>query len=202
MANEPASIDMKEVWRSQTAESVRMSAAELRQRSQKLSKKVFRRNLREDLGAVIAVAIFGYYFWRFHTPLLRLGSSLIIVGTVYVVYQLHARGSARTMPAEMAIHTCLEFHRRELERQRDLLRSVWSWYILPVVPGVIVFVIGGAVAQAAANPGHLSLAAIIFGLTVAIVFAVFFAVWKLNLWAAQKLQLKIDALISLEKESK
>jgi hypothetical protein len=36
----------------------------------------------------------------------------------------------------------LQFHRRELVRQRDLLRSVWLWYIGPFVPGIVVFGMG------------------------------------------------------------
>jgi hypothetical protein len=202
VTNEPASIDMKEVWQSQTAESVRMSAAELRQRSQKLSKKVFWRNVREYVAAAFVVAAFGDYIWKFHAPLIRLGSGLIIAGALYYVYQLHARGSARVMPPAMALDTCLEFHRKELERQRDLVRSVWSWAMLPMVPGMVAFLLGGAVAQGTASPGHAERAVVILGVRVAIVFAVWFAVWKLNQRAARKLQLKIDTLIALEKESK
>jgi hypothetical protein len=202
MTNEPAPIDMKEVWQSQTAESVRMSAAELRQRSQKLSRKVFWRNLREYLAAAFVVAAFGDYFWKFHAPLIRLGCGLMIGAVLYVVYHLHTRGSAKVMPSGMALRTCLEFHRKELERQRDLLLSVWSWYLLPFVPGLIVFRLGIAVAQAASSPGHVGHAVVVFGLNVAFGFSVIFAVWKLNQWAARKLQLKIDTLIALEKESK
>ena len=33
----------------------------------------------------------------------------------------------------------MHFHRRELVRQRDLLRSVLWWYIGPFVPGLVVF---------------------------------------------------------------
>lgn len=201
MTNEPGSIDMKDVWQSHTPETLRMSTAELRQKSQRLRKKVFRRNLREDLAAAIVVAFFGYCFWSFHTLLLRLGPSLIIAGIVYVVYQLHARGSARVMPPELAFHTCLEFHRKELERQRDLVRSVWSWYLAPLVLGVIVFILGGAIAQAAANPGHVGHAVVMFSLRMAFVLALFFGTWKLNQRAARRLQLSIDTLIALEKES-
>jgi hypothetical protein len=202
MTNEPASIDMKDVWQRQTTESAQMSSVELRRRSQKLSRKVFWRNLREYVAAAIVVAGAGYHFWIFPTPLERLGSSLMIASVFYVVYQLHARGSARVMPPGMALHSCLEFHRKELERQRDLLRSLWSWCVLPIVPGVIVFRLGIAVAEAATSPGHVWQAVLEFSVTVALVFTLFFTGWKLNRWASGRLQLKIDALIALEKESK
>lgn len=201
MANEPASVDMKDVWQSQAAEPIKMSSAELRQRSQKLNKKVVRRNIREYLAAAIVVAVMAYDFWKVHELLLRIGSGLIIAGALYIVYQLHARGSAKVMPPEAGLQTCLEFHTKELERQRDLLRSVWSWYILPVVPGVIIFMLGGTIPGAGAIPGHIGHALAIFGIRLAFVFSVFFAVWKLNQRAAKRLQLKIDTLIALQKES-
>jgi hypothetical protein len=199
MANEPASVDMKDVWQSQAGEPIKMSSAELRQRSQKLNKKVVRRNIREYLAAAVVVVLFGYYFWRSPDLLLRLGSFLTIAGALYYGYQLHARGSARIMPPEMARETCLEFHRKELERQRDLVRTVWSWAILPIVPGVIIFMLGGALGGAI--PGHVGHTLAIFGIRLAIVFGVFFTVWKLNQRAAKRLQVKIDTLTALQKES-
>ena len=63
----------------------------------------------------------------------------MIVGTLFMVYTLHKRGSARTVSAEFELRTCMDFHRKELQRQRDLLRDVWSWYLLPFVPGMLVF---------------------------------------------------------------
>jgi hypothetical protein len=41
----------------------------------------------------------------------------------------------------------LDFHRTQLTRQRDLLREVWSWYILPFVPGMLLMLIGFGVAH-------------------------------------------------------
>jgi hypothetical protein len=29
-----------------------------------------------------------------------------------------------------------------LVRQRDMLRSVWRWYIGPIIPGLVVFTVG------------------------------------------------------------
>ena len=60
---------------------------------------------------------------------------------------LHLWGTARTLPSDLALTSALEFHRVQLERQRDLLRSVWWWYLLPFAPGVLVLEIGHALAQ-------------------------------------------------------
>lgn len=192
MANEPRD-DMRAVWQEQPPESAPISLTELRRKARSLHTTVRWRNLREYAGAALGGVTFGYYLWRFPTPLMRVGAALSIAGVLYVMYQLHKRGAARILPAEMARNTCLDFHRRELERQRDLLRSVWRWYLLPLVPGLALFLLGMAVEQLAGR-----------WLPVAVVGGVcalgFFLVGKLNQSAARKLQDQIDALATLEKE--
>ena len=101
-------------------------------------------------------------------------------------YQLHKRGSARLMPADLALTNCLDFHRTELVRQRDLLQSVWWWYLLPFVPGVALIVIGRAIER----PDRQVLAAVV----AAIAALTFVGVGKLNEHAARKIQQKIDTL--------
>jgi hypothetical protein len=78
------------------------------------------------------------------------------------------------------VSTCIEFHRRTLERQRDALRGVGSWYLLPLVPGIAVIMIGTAVNKWTAHPvgmGHLVMG---YGIVAGLIGAVFFVVWKLN----------------------
>jgi hypothetical protein len=139
------------------------------------------------------VAIFGFFFWRFDGILLRTGSALVIAGTLYMMYQLYKRGSAKTVPAELASRTCLDFHRRELERQRGLLRDVWRWYLLPFVPGMVVFLVGLAIEHPPVRWAPV-------GVTAAFCAIVFFLVGKLNQWAARKLQQQIDGLDALEND--
>ena len=202
MENE-TSNDMKNVWRNQPVASVPISLAELHQKAEKLEQQVRRRNLREYAGSLIATAIFGYYIWKFPAPMVRFGCVLVIAGVLVVLYQLHKRGAARVVPAGMAFRTCLDFHRRELERQRDLSRSVWTWYLLPFVPGMAIFLLGLFLwtMRLPNAPAHARLITISFSLTAAFVALVFIAIGKLNQWGARKLQRKIDALDNLGKES-
>jgi hypothetical protein len=123
MANEPRS-DMRNVWQEQPLEPTRVSLAELRLKAQRMRTSVLRRNFREYVGAAVSIAAFGYYLWRFQTPLTRAGSVLSIIGALYVMYQITTRGSARSLPTETTLDACLDFHRRELERQPN--RNVWS----------------------------------------------------------------------------
>jgi hypothetical protein len=194
MTNESPSTDLKNLWQSQPTEPPRIYPGQLRKKIDKFERRIFWRNLREYAAGLVVIAIFGFYEWRFRTLLVRLGSGMIIAGTLYVMYQLHRRASRRPAPAALGASTCIEFHRTSLERQRDALRTVWSWYLLPFVPGLSVLAIGSIASQRAAHPGSLGQLVISVLASQGIIPALFFAVWKLNRRAAEKLQAQIDEL--------
>src|SRR4051794_3106555 len=194
MTNESPSNDMKNLWQSQPTEPPRIHPEQFRKKLDKFERRIFWRNLREYAAGVAVIAIFGFYEWRIRTLLVRLGSGMIIAGTLYVMYQLHRRASRRPAPADLGSSTCIEFHRKSLERQRDALRTVWSWYLLPFVPGLSVLAIGSIASQRAAHPGNLGQLVISVLASQGIIPALFFAVWKQNRRAAEKLQAQIDEL--------
>jgi hypothetical protein len=193
--------DLEALWQDQPSEPPRISPEEFRSKMHRFERKIFWRNLREYAAGALVLIAFGYYEWRFPALLLRIGSTLTIMGTLYVMYQLHRRASSRPSPAEFGLKPCLEYHRRELERQRDALLAAWSWYLLPFVPGMIVFLAGMMAAQVKAHPGLFLPTLIGYGVLAAIGAAVFFVVWKLNQWTAKKLQTRIDELNTLTSES-
>jgi len=197
MTNESTSNEMKSLWQSQPTEPPSIRPEELRRNMSKFERKILWRNVREYAAGAVVIAIFGFYEWRFRTLLVRLGSGMIIAGTLYVMYQLHRRASRRAMPADLGSSTCIEFHRKSLERQRDALRTVWSWYLLPFVPGLSVLAIGSILSQRAAHPGNLGQLVISILASQGIIPAVFFAIWKLNRRAADRLQTQIDELNAL-----
>lgn len=201
MANETRN-DMTSVWQNQPVERVEMSLEQLRRKAQKLQKRVLWRNLREYAASAIVIGAFGYTLWIAPPALIRTGCGLVIAGTLFMVYTLHKKGSAHTVPAELAFRTGVEFHRKELERQCDLLRRVWSWYLLPFVPGLAVF-LAGLFRQTMQQPNAAAHAGVIvatFAVTAALGALVFVGIGKLNQWGARKLQREIDALNALERE--
>ena len=103
-----------------------------------------------------------------------------------MVTQLYRRASSRRLPPHALADACIAFHRHELERRRDALASVWSWYLAPVVPGMVVFLLSFPLE---AYTGW-SEVGIVFGVS-----ALFFvAVGVANRNAAKRLQREIDAL--------
>lgn len=195
-----------QLWQQGFNEPPRFTPEDLRGRASRFERTVWRRNLREYIAAAVVVGVFAYYVWMFPTVLLRAGCGLIIAGCVYVAYQLHRRASARPAPAEMGFQSCLEFQRSELERQRDALKAVWSWYLLPFIPGMIIFLIGLLqftirVTEAAGRHFPVRAAAAGYGLVAACVAVVFVVIWLINQKAARKLQLEIDELDLLTRDS-
>jgi hypothetical protein len=151
--------------------------------------------LREYAAIGAVVVFFGFSMGKY-TPLMRAGAWLCIAGMLYVAYQIHRRGSAKTVAGDLAPASCLDFHRRELERQRDLVMNVWSWYLGPLIPGLVLLM----VAAGMANPGHLKHAWLFVTLYSAIVALGFYFVARLNRRAARCLQRRIDDLVSMGSE--
>lgn len=187
--------DIRKLWHDQGEEPVKMSLDDIRKKAQKVERTIRRRNGIEYVAAAFVVAIFGYYIWHFHEWFMRIGSGLVIAGAAYMVFQLHRRGSAASAPADLGLTTGLDFYRKELERQRALLSSVWRWYPGPFVPGLAVITLGAAIA----NPAHSPYAWIFAGSYAGVVALAFWLVARLNQRAADRLQRQIDELNAAEK---
>jgi len=200
MTDDNSPNELLNAWQSQELGVLAVSVDELRRASDKLARRVFWRNTREYLAAVVVVVGYGYWFFTFHTFLLRLGSVLTVAGVLWVVYQLHKRGSAAPMKMEMDPRSCLDFHRSELMRQRDLLASAWKWYLLPFVPGLGTFMIGQLQLQLLQTHSASQHRSIVLGFAVigGIIAGLFLVVGKLNQWKARNLQKKIDELEAMK----
>lgn len=140
---------LQALWQSQPRGEHAMSVAEVRERARRLERRVARRNQREFIAAVVVVFGYGWILWRVPFAMARIGAGLIIAATIFICYRLHVHGSAASLRTDLGMKSSLEFYRVQLERQRDLLYSVWRWYMLPFVPGFLVLLIGQALAQPA-----------------------------------------------------
>jgi hypothetical protein len=134
MANE----DPLRVWQEQPVEGAVLPLEEIRRRAGKFENRIRNRDWREYIAAAVVLAAFTFYLFWFSDLVMRAGSAMVIAGTIYVVVQLYRRSAPAAMPAEFGLTASVEFYRGELVRQRDLLRSVWKWYLAPFVPGLVV----------------------------------------------------------------
>ena len=164
-----------------------MSLEEVRAQARQFQKRIRSRNIREYSAMVLALVMaipLGFFFRSF--PLVLAAMGLCVAGTLVIAYQFRKRMSLRSFTTEAASMSCLEFYRSELERQRDANLRVWSWYILPMIPGTAMMLIAMAF-----MPG--------LGPVVALFFAVAFTAGFIltgvaNKRGARRLQQKIDEL--------
>ena len=179
---------VQKLWQCQPVEGIKMSVQELRKRSGKFERRILWRNLREYAGALFAIVMFTYFFVQRHDLLYRIAFALFIASMFWIAVQLYRRASAKRMPTGMDASASLQFYRAELEKQRDVVRNVWPWYLAPLVPGFVALTIADVVSLP--YPANLMKPA----LTDVIVAAVFFGVWKMNLRAARCLDRMINDL--------
>lgn len=188
MTPDQSDQDLKALWRNQQMETGPMSIEQIHARA--FQSRIQVRNLVEYAASALVLGIFGFYAVFFPHPLMKLGAVMVMVGTAVMAWQLHRRASARILPPGAAAGASLAFHRAELVRQRNALRSAFWWYIAPFVPGMTMFVAGMALARPGTSPGHLAPLGVLIG--------AYLAAWFLiNRGAAKRLQAEIDDLDAL-----
>ncbi len=167
---------------------------ELKQKLSGLDKQVKRRNIREGFIIFLVFVTFGYYFYV--TPLvwIKIGSLYFIGYGFYVAFMLFK--TRRRKPFSHVYQTLNDYlhnYRLYLEQEKALLDNIHTWYILPLTPGIILFLSSGTY--------DLQNALLLLGGFLIIGITIFY----LNKRAAEReirpvLESIEDALASLEKE--
>jgi hypothetical protein len=167
-----------------------MSVEVLRERSTHFETKIRQRNRIEYIAAAIVVAVYSGYALFLPDPMAKLGGVMIIAGVLYAMWQLHRRASpGKADPAASA----MAFHRAELLRQQKALEGIWRWYLGPMAPGLLVFILGPALRQPPESWLEVLIGLGVCGL-------VFGGAWWLNWRAARKLRQEIERLDAMARE--
>lgn len=177
-----------ELWQSQPLSEKEIDMELVMKAASKFQRRIRIRNgLEYAAGGFVAVWAAHFALRAPAPPLEKAGMVLLGLGALVVVTVLRRRGHASGDPPLAApTGELLGWHRSELARQRDLLRSVPLWYLGPFVPGMLLTFFG----RWQANPERAGELAISLGIVV----LVFVGVAVLNLVAARKLDRKIRDL--------
>jgi hypothetical protein len=179
--------DPRNLWQSQEGEEMTISVDELRAKAAKFQSRIRWRNWREQAACLFVIVAFGAGFLKMPQIVPRISCALIVVGAIYIAWHIRRWGAPQSLPADMGRANCAGFYRGELARQRDLLRSVWKWYLGPMIPGLGLFVVYGIWI---APPGRRW-----FPVVYAVATAAFFwAIGWLNRRAARQLESQIAEL--------
>jgi hypothetical protein len=118
-----------------------MTSEALHRKSVAFHRTVWRQDLAELMGCGLVALAFGFQIGAAPNALVRLGEVLGIVSAILAAFQL--RRYAATRPSDASIGASLiGFHIRELQRRRDLLRSVSRWMVVPILIAIWVIVAG------------------------------------------------------------
>ena len=180
--------ELKRAWKQQPTSTLSLSSAELEAGARRLRRGVRVRNAIEYLASLLVVVICIGYAIEFDGPLMRSGAILAALGSVVVMFGRHRHASSRALPPASTGLAWKDYQRAELVRQRDALRSAWRWYVLPLVPGLVVFRLG--VETEFAHSAAFAHGWIVNGVLAAFMLAVV----ALNAWSARRVQRRIDAL--------
>ncbi|OYX48500.1 MAG: hypothetical protein B7Y90_09865 [Alphaproteobacteria bacterium 32-64-14] len=192
-SNKPNPGDLRSLWQTMPTTPVTITADEMRARATVFQRKVSRRNLVEYIASAFVIVVFGWYAtWPVPaTPLWPIANIMIIAGVLLIVWNLHRLARANAPPPAASAASLIDFQRAEYVRQRDALKSVWLWYIGPVVPGLILWL----VAMGMGAPGHTPVRTLGSLAGTAVVAAlVFGGIILLNLLGAARLQRLIEDL--------
>lgn len=191
--------DPQEIWRSQPTEPLKMSTTDLRRKALNLQSKArFAARFTIVIGAVLCV-FFAWSFARAPTTLSRMGLGLLSLCMIYAAYHVYRWTWPGNLPEEAPINTCIEFYRRELERQRDYSRRWWrSGLPILTLLGVVMVAVGTGARNGASQ--HPLLNSLPFFVILAIWAVAFFIIKKKHGW--QNLQREIEELRAFERESR
>ena len=192
LSNTPNPGDLRSLWQTMPATPVTITAEEMRLRATAFQRKVSRRNYIEYSAAAFVIIVFGWYAtWPIPaTPLWPIANILCALGVLCGVYNLH-RYAAAVAPTADSVPSLIDFHRAELVRQRNALATVWRWYILPVIPGLLLWLIAIWIGSPPERQARLAAPLIAVALICMLVFGL---IILLNLLGAARLQRMIDDL--------
>jgi len=186
--------DLQSLWQSMPDTSIKLSVEDLRSRARKLSNRIRRRFIIEYTASIIVIAAFAWYAtWpKPATPLWPIANIMVIVGTLVVLWNLHRVSRLRALPASESLDTLIGYHRQNLVQQRDALKSVWLWYLMPFVPGIVLWIAALWVSRPEGPAGDRMAGFLI--ITSCWAAAVFAFLFVLNLLGTARLQRMIDDL--------
>ena len=197
----PSDFTMKDpqvIWQNQPTEPLKMSATDLRRKALETQSKARFTALFTIIVGIMCCVVFAWSFARAHAALARMGYGLVSLCMIYAAYHVYKWTWPGNLPEEAPINTCIEFYRRELERQRDYSHRWWRSG-LPVLTllGVVMAAVGTGARNA---PPHPLLNALPFLLVLAI-WVVAFLLLRKKL-GRENLQREIEELRAFERENR
>jgi hypothetical protein len=109
----------------------------------KFERSIKNRDRLEILAAIFVFAVFSYYAYYYTQPLAKIGSILICLASVFIVYKLkHLQKLKKPIDFTLSMKEQLKESLIYITQEKNLLDTILHWYILPLSLGMIVFIMG------------------------------------------------------------
>ena len=184
--------DLRNRWAAQERDARFTDPKQLTMRSKSFRRTIRRRNLIEYVVAAGLVILFGSRgidAWTDGEGLKAVGYAATCIGIAVAMLGLARRGSAGKAGPE---DSTLSHLRGELARQIRALRSIGMWYLLPLVPGLLLVFAADYQLQATLEGGQSALWSLVWKL--GFFLAVFGGIWWVNQKAADHLESELSGL--------
>ena len=144
MNERPEDADMmKAAWQAQTLDVPRISLELVRHHVDKLNADLREQKIQMYFAIGIMALVVPFGLIRNASTILWVGSLLAVIGALYATREMRRRGSTLNAAGGDVIQT-LSAYRGELERRRDYYLHSWRWSLWPMIPSLLVFIVGGA----------------------------------------------------------
>ena len=131
------------LWQEQEGVTMTWTIEQLREKVAGFEKRIHRRNLPWYAAGGLALVVCIVFGARSHELTMRIGCLMLVPALTFVLVHLYRR--SRVEFATSLSESGFGCYRRQLERQRELWKTYWSWYIAPTLPGLAVILIGGPI---------------------------------------------------------
>ncbi len=186
------------IWLNQPTEKPTMTLKLIQQRSRDLRTRTRKKMLGTLAGPLVAGFLYAFGMKEFVSlrQVLQPPFAFALAWSLAGLYFLNRGMWSAAMPADAGLSTGLEFCRREIERQRDLLRKVLVWSFGPMLLAIGTLILGLAMA------GTRDLGIFPNGLPFLILVVVWMvAYFIIRLHEQRTLQLELDELSEIAREN-
>ena len=191
--------DPRNIWKNQPTEAFKMSADELRRKSQQRQRKDRFVAVYSIISGLILFVFFAWTFARVHNEVVpHIGVGVMSLWGIYYAYQAYKWFWQERLAPDAALNTTVQSYRSELEKRRDYGRHIWSRLGLPFgLLGLAMVIVPGLIKSLDAP--RLLLSFVPFFVLFAIWCAIYFPMRKRG---QQKLQQEIEELRVFESENR
>jgi hypothetical protein len=165
-----------------------MSAAELAEdyrQFERFTRRVLRLGI---VPMVVAAATFAVLLVNAPSFVVKTGAALSLMGLLFISRYMRTKAPVRPLSPDADFAATVLHYRMELEHQVRLARTAPWWGFMPVLPGVLLVMLGRALASGRIAPAVVSLAITLVTLALAAWF---------SRHAARKTEEKMNALAAV-----